>query len=712
MTDTKNKITVTIDGIEHDALPGQMLIELTDQTGAYVPRFCYHEKLSIAANCRMCLVEVENSNSALPACATPVSDGMIVHTKSKPAKTAQESTMEFLLINHPLDCPICDQGGECELQDLAYAYGKNDSRFDIQKQTKKNDDLGPLVSTDMTRCIMCTRCVRFGTEIAGIQELGTIGRGESSNISTYVSKTVDHELSGNIIDLCPVGALNNKPYRYTDRTWELDQIESISPHDCVGTNIMIHKKNDIIRRIVPKKNPDINETWIADRDRFGFDGIYSEDRAISPQLRVNSDLDNVKVADAMDRSVDMIKSCSNNGQSIGVLVSPNLSTEEQYLLSDFCHQLGIKAIDYRLRQRDFSEKSDRSFIPHMNINLSDIDSMKNTLILGSDLRKETPILAHRIKKSADSGSSIHIINSHESEYHFQIGQNIINDDWVNDIGRVLKAAINLTKNHLPNNIADHLDTIGEPSVKHEAIAVSLCQSKSLIIIGIGAYSDSQYQIIRSYAHILSSVCQTNLCEISEGSNMIGASIHGLINESTDQTLNFSEIIQMNHDLLIMYGIEPNDTIYQAELIECMKSTNNLVVFTPYINEYFNQHADVIIPIKTHYEGTGSMINLELRNQSFNHIQSMSADEFSNIELLMSMYQGMGIQSLSVSEINDCIQKGIETIAITAEKISEIPDTTLTTFLPKKETIFNMYNTDNVLRRSKPLQNTKEGLSSK
>tara|TARA_B000000475_G_scaffold125587_1_gene101478 strand:+ start:1770 stop:2957 length:1188 start_codon:yes stop_codon:yes gene_type:complete len=388
MTEKKDKIKVTVDGIEHDATPGQMLIELTDQTGNYVPRFCYHEKLSIAANCRMCLVEVENSRNALPACATPVSDGMVVHTKSKSAKTAQESTMEFLLINHPLDCPICDQGGECELQDLAYTYGKNNSRFDIPKQTKKNDDLGPLVSTDMTRCIMCTRCVRFGTEIAGIQELGTIGRGEDSNISTYVSSTVDHELSGNIIDLCPVGALNNKPYRYTDRTWELDQIESISPHDCVGSNIMIHKKNDIIRRIVPKNNPEINETWIADRDRFGFDGIYSEDRVKSAKLRVERNLKDVKLSEAIDRSVELIQSCSTKDQSIGVLISPNLSTEEQYLLLDLCDQLDINGIDYRPRQRDFPTDSANDFIPHMNIKLSDVDAMRNILILGSDLRRE------------------------------------------------------------------------------------------------------------------------------------------------------------------------------------------------------------------------------------------------------------------------------------------------------------------------------------
>ena len=708
MTEKKDKIKVTVDGIEHDATPGQMLIELTDQTGNYVPRFCYHEKLSIAANCRMCLVEVENSRNALPACATPVSDGMVVHTKSKPAKTAQESTMEFLLINHPLDCPICDQGGECELQDLAYTYGKNNSRFDIPKQTKKNDDLGPLVSTDMTRCIMCTRCVRFGTEIAGIQELGTIGRGEDSNISTYVSSTVDHELSGNIIDLCPVGALNNKPYRYTDRTWELDQIESISPHDCVGSNIMIHKKNDIIRRIVPKNNPEINETWIADRDRFGFDGIYSEDRVKSAKLRVERNLKDVKLSEAIDRSVELIQSCSTKDQSIGVLISPNLSTEEQYLLLDLCDQLDINGIDYRPRQRDFSTDSANDFIPHMNIKLSDVDAMRNILILGSDLRRETPILAHRLKKSADNGASVHVINSYESEYHFQVDQQIIADEWVNDMGLVLKAAINLTKNSLPNNIADHLDTIGEPSSTHEAIAASMCQDKSLIIIGIEAYSDSQYQMIRSYAHMLSTICQTNLCEISEGSNMIGASIHGVVNKQ-ENSLNFSEIVHMKHDLLIMYGIEPEDTIYQAELIECMESAKDLIVFTPYANEHFDRNADVIVPINTHYENNGSMINIELRNQSFINTLSLDVDQFTNIELLMSLYQGMGIQSVSVDEINDSVQKGIDIITSTEGRISNIPENIQSIKASKKEVRFNMYNVDNVLRRSKPLQKTKEVL---
>ena len=265
------KITITIDDQEYQVNSGQMLIEVTDHLGIHIPRFCYHEKLSIAANCRMCLVEVENSKNALPACATEISEGMVIKTMSKDTEFAQQATMEFLLINHPLDCPICDQGGECELQDLAYKHGRNESRFEVKKRTLPNDDLGPLISTDMTRCILCTRCVRFGNEIAGLPELGTIGRGESSTISTFIEKTVDHELSGNMIDVCPVGALNNKPYRYTDRTWELNQIESISPHDCVGTNMYLHVKGDKIKRIVPKDNSNINEVWISDRDRFAFD---------------------------------------------------------------------------------------------------------------------------------------------------------------------------------------------------------------------------------------------------------------------------------------------------------------------------------------------------------------------------------------------------------------------------------------------------------
>ena len=369
-----NKVNITINDVLHRVDEGRMLIEITDELGIYIPRFCYHEKLSIAANCRMCLVEVENSSNALAACATPVTDGMVIDTLSHSTKTAQQSTMEFLLINHPLDCPICDQGGECELQDLAYAYGKNNSRFDLQKLTKPNDDLGPLVSTDMTRCIMCTRCTRFGSEVAGIQELGTIGRGETSNISTFVKQTVNHELSGNIIDLCPVGALNNKPYRYTDRTWEMDQIESVSPHDCVGTNLYMHVKNNKIKRIVPMQNENINETWIADRDRFGFDGIYSEDRLTTPLIRTNGTLIESSIEDSRQQLNTIISSLlqSKKTDKIAALISPSVSLNEQFIFSNYLAQLKIRNIDHRINQIDFSGDTLDPLFPHLNIELKTI----------------------------------------------------------------------------------------------------------------------------------------------------------------------------------------------------------------------------------------------------------------------------------------------------------------------------------------------------
>ena len=284
-----DSIKIEVDGKEVEAKKGQMLIEVTDRIGAYIPRFCYHEKLSIAANCRMCLVEVEKAPKPLPACATPVMDGMKVFTKSPKAISAQKATMEFLLINHPLDCPICDQGGECELQDLALGYGRDISRYNERKRIVKDKDIGSLVSTDMTRCIHCTRCVRFGEEITGLQELGTTERGENMKIGTYIEKSIDHELSANIIDLCPVGALNNKPYRYSARAWEMEQRATVSPHDCVGSNMFAHVLRGTVKRIVPRENESINETWLSDRDRFSYEGIYSNDRLLTPRLKADGD---------------------------------------------------------------------------------------------------------------------------------------------------------------------------------------------------------------------------------------------------------------------------------------------------------------------------------------------------------------------------------------------------------------------------------------
>ena len=353
-------IKVEVDGKLIDARKGQMIIEVTDQINTYVPRFCYHEKLSIAANCRMCLVEVENDPKPIPACATPINDGMKIFTRSPKAVSAQKATMEFLLINHPLDCPICDQGGECELQDLAMGFGSDVSRYNETKRVVKDENIGPLVSTDMTRCIHCTRCIRFGEEITGLQELGAIDRGEVMEIRTYVEQALDHELSSNIIDVCPVGALNNKPYRYSARPWEMTQIASISPHDCVGSNLYTHVLRGTVKRIVPKINEDINENWISDRDRFSYEGIYSGDRLKEPILKNKGKWGHISWEKTINLLSDKLKNCKPD--KIGILASPNTTLEEGFLLTELADQLKTSNIDHRLRQKDFNDQHNEYFI--------------------------------------------------------------------------------------------------------------------------------------------------------------------------------------------------------------------------------------------------------------------------------------------------------------------------------------------------------------
>jgi len=716
-----NKVKITIDGRVHKVDSKKMLIEVTDELGIYIPRFCYHEKLSIAANCRMCLVEVENSNNALPACATPVFEGMVVNTQSASSKTAQESTMEFLLINHPLDCPICDQGGECELQDLAYSYGKNNSRFDLLKQTKPNDNLGPLVSTDMTRCIMCTRCVRFGTEVAGIQELGTIGRGEASTISTFVEQTVDHELSGNIIDLCPVGALNNKPYRYTDRTWELDQIKSISPHDCVGTNIYMHIKNNQIKRVVPLQNDSINESWIADRDRFGFDGIYSTDRINVPMIRAGGQLIESSINDAIKLLNGNISSivAANLQNNISALISPSVSLEEQFLFANYLSQQNIRNFDHRINQIDFTGDTLDPLFPHLNINLNDIQNMKTILVVGSDMRKETPIIAHWVKKAANNGSSIHFIDTSIREYHFPISDYIMTDDesLTENVGLLVKAAFNITNSLIPIHIEERLNELSEPTTTHKQIALSLCNDDdTLIIHGLLSRSHSDFALIRSYVNILSDLTKSKMGELSHGSNSVGAYVTGCIphrdylGQPSEQGLNALQIASSNHDLLILYGLETSDCIYEEKLNQALQGSKTVVAFTYFQDDIFNKYADIIIPIKTSYESKVSFINLAGVYQQFNNELIHPSNYYSNEKLLSDLIDINGKKVPSFDQFLNQLKPFIRKCISNPNFINEIPLSTSDTDISSSLKRFNMYNVDSILRRSKPLQLTKEALS--
>ncbi|MGP0086831.1 MAG: NADH-quinone oxidoreductase subunit NuoG, partial [Steroidobacteraceae bacterium] len=434
-------VNIEVNGVPLKARKGQMIMQVTDPADIYIPRFCYHKKLSVAANCRMCLVEVEKVPKPLPACATPVAEGMKVYTKSPRAIAAQKATMEFLLINHPLDCPICDQGGECELQDQAVGYGRDISRFAERKRVVKDMSLGPLVSTDMTRCIHCTRCVRFGQEIQGYPQLGASGRGEDMLITTYVEHSVDHELSANIIDLCPVGALNNKPFLYHARAWEMTQHALISPHDAFGTNLYAHVLRGRVMRIVPRENESINETWIADRDRFGFEGMYSPERVTQPMLRVDGALTVVDWGVALAAAAEALLAVHGKfgGAAAGFLAAPSSTFEEFYLLARIARGLDSANVDHRLRRLDFRAQECEGTQPGLGLAIAEIERLQGVLIVGSDLRREMPLLAHRIRKAAvKGGARVAFLNPRRYDYLFPVAAyGIARDDLVREFAAVV-----------------------------------------------------------------------------------------------------------------------------------------------------------------------------------------------------------------------------------------------------------------------------------
>ncbi|HKJ77278.1 MAG TPA: NADH-quinone oxidoreductase subunit NuoG, partial [Gammaproteobacteria bacterium] len=417
-------VNIEINGIPIEARDGQMVIEAADDAGITIPRFCYHKKLSIAANCRMCLVEVEKAHKPLPACATPVTDGMKVQTRSPKALAAQKSVMEFLLINHPLDCPICDQGGECDLQEMSMGFGADVSRYSEGKRVVPNPDLGPLIATDMTRCIHCTRCVRFGEEIAGIRELGGTGRGEDTRIGTYVQHTVASELSGNVIDLCPVGALTSKPYRYTARPWELTAHRAVSPHDAVGANLRVDVRRGQVMRVLPAENEQVNETWIADRDRFSYLGLTAEDRLTAPMVKEGGAWKTVDWDTAITRAAEAIRGVRerHGGDALAAWGADWASVEELYLLQRLMRGIGCSNIDHRLRQSDFRGQESAPAFPSLGQRLADLDGLEAFLLVGGNVRKEQPLIGHRLRQAALAGAWAGVINPVRFDLNFPVAR--------------------------------------------------------------------------------------------------------------------------------------------------------------------------------------------------------------------------------------------------------------------------------------------------
>jgi NADH-quinone oxidoreductase subunit G len=717
-----DQVNIEVNGVPMKARKGQMIIQVTDAQDVYVPRFCYHEKLAVAANCRMCLVEVEKAPKPMPACATPVAEGMKVFTKSPKAIAAQKAVMEFLLINHPLDCPICDQGGECELQDLALGFGRDISRYNERKRVVKDKNLGPLVSTDMTRCIHCTRCVRFTQEIQGFQQLGTVGRGEMTEIGTFIERSVEHELSANIIDLCPVGALNNKPYRYRARAWEMTQHPLISPHDSVGTNLYAHVLRGRIMRIVPRANEQVNETWIADRDRFGYQGMYSEDRLMRPMLRDNGVWQEVDWERALSWAAERLGRVAkqHGGAQIGTLVSPTSTLEELYLLAKITRGLGSSNIDHRLRRSDFRDETSEPLYPALGCAIGDLEKLNSILVVGSNLRAEVPLLAHRIRKAAVRGAKVSFINATRYDYLFPVAGYLASNGVgpFEHLAAVTAAAIRQSGQPAPASVASVIGTI-EPNDAQSAIAQQLAEGDGrMILLGALAQRDASYSDLRLLAEALAQVTGATLGLLPEGANAAGAHLAGALPHRAAggraleaAGLNVSDMLAARLQAYVVFGaIEPAHDIAFPAAQEALKAAECVIALSPYATA--RDFADLILPIGTFAETSGTYVNLEGRWQSAPGAAKPVGESrpgWKVLRVLANLLNFPGFEYTSSDEITEELRREL---AEAPEFESAAPARTLQS-RPAADAAgvrdISIYQADAVVRRAISLQNTRAGI---
>ncbi len=605
MSDEK-LITIEVDGRPLQAKAGTMLIDVTDEAGIPIPRFCYHKKLSVAANCRQCLVEVEKVPRPLPACATPVADGMKVRTRSPMAIAAQKGTMEFLLINHPLDCPICDQGGECELQDIAMGYGRDVTRYVEGKRVVADPDLGPLIATDFTRCIHCTRCVRFGAEIAGIRELGATGRGEHMHIGTYVDKQIDSELSGNVIDLCPVGALTSKPFRYQARAWELVQRDGIAPHDSVGSNIHIHLRNGRVMRVHPMENEAVNECWISDRDRFSYQGLYSDDRLTAPMVKRNGQWSQTTWEEALDAAAKGLRQArGQGGDRLGALISPNATVEESFLAQRLLRGLGSENIDSRLRQGDFRGAEPK--VPWLGMAIADLESVDAALLIGANPRKEEPLLGHRLRKAALEGGQIAYLNPQRLDLNYRATQLVAGP-------AAMVAELAAIANAL--GVSDGPAKGAKPSADHQGVAERLKGAKrGIVLLGNVAVAHPDYALLRGLAGAIAKKSGATLGFLPEAANSLGARLAGAVPGHDGATAR--TMLEHPRKGYLLVGLEPDRDLWDpATAMVALKGAECVVALTAYRSPGLEAAADVLLPIAAFAETSGSYVNAEGRWQSF------------------------------------------------------------------------------------------------
>jgi NADH-quinone oxidoreductase subunit G len=692
-------VEIELDGKKVEVLEGSMVMHAAEKAGTYIPHFCYHKKLSIAANCRMCLVDVEKAPKPMPACATPVTQGMVVRTKSDKAIKAQESVMEFLLINHPLDCPICDQGGECQLQDLAVGYGGSKSRYEEEKRVVFHKDVGPLISMqEMSRCIHCTRCVRFGQEVAGVMELGMSHRGEHAEIETFVGQSVDSELSGNMIDICPVGALTSKPFRYSARTWELSRRKSVAPHDSSGANLVVQVKNNEVLRVVPLENEDVNECWIADRDRFSYEALNSADRLRTPMIKQGGEWKEVDWQTALEYVANGLNQISKDhgASSIGALVSPHSTLEELHLASTLVRSLGSDNIDYRLRNAEFAKAEG---VRYLGTSIASLSQLQRVLVVGSNLRKDHPLFAQRIRQAQRHGGQINVITSKAlfngaDAWAMPIKQADVQEAsaWAQSLANVAAAIAAEKGVTAPAN--------GQATPEAQAIAKSLIGGeRKAILLGNAAAHHANASSLLSLAKWIADNTGATYGYLTEAANTVGAQWAKAQPQSGG--LNAAQMLAGGLKAALLLNTEPvEDSAAGAKAVAALAAMQMVVTLSPFkTNMAFS---DVLLPIAPFTETSGSFVNAEGRLQSFHAVVKPLAETRPAWKVLRVLANMLGLPQLAFETSQDVLKQ----ISVTPLNLSNACGSEVRMAgAVDTPCVASIYQLDSLVRRAPSLQLT-------
>ncbi|MEY2876032.1 MAG: hypothetical protein RLZZ373_3403 [Pseudomonadota bacterium] len=696
-------VEIELDGKKVSVLEGSMVMHAAEAAGTYIPHFCYHKKLSIAANCRMCLVDVEKAPKPMPACATPVTQGMIVRTKSEKALKAQQSVMEFLLINHPLDCPICDQGGECQLQDLAVGYGKSASRYEEEKRVVFHKEVGPLISMqEMSRCIHCTRCVRFGQEIAGQMELGMLQRGEHAEITTFVGETIDSELSGNMVDICPVGALTSKPFRYSARTWELSRRKSVSPHDSTGANLIVQVKNHKVLRVVPLENDAVNECWIADRDRFSYEALNSDARLTQPMLKQGGQWKPVDWTTALEYVANGLKQIKtqHGAASIGALASATSTSEELYLLGEFMRGLGSQNIDHRLRHADF--RTEAGAVRWLGLPVAELSTLDRALVIGSYLRKDHPLFAQRLRQATRRGARVMRIGAQSDDWAMQVAGEIVAapSGWLSVLIEVAAAVATAKGVTAPLSVA--------PGEQAQAIADALLSGeRKAVLLGNAAAAHPQAAELLAIANWIAEQTDAHCGYLGDSGNSVGAQLVGA--QPGPGGLDAGQMLAQPLKAYLLFNTEPVlDAANAALAAKSLAAAEMVVAFSPFQANV--EFADVMLPIAPFTETGGSFVNADGRVQSFHGVVRPLGDTRPGWKVLRVLGNLLGLNGFAQESVEDVrAAAGLNDTASIAARLSNTSGATPQIVAAPEglQRIANVpvYATDSIVRRAPSLQQT-------